>query len=89
MLTTVMVYLIVISMITFACFGIDKWKAVNNKWRIKEATLMGLCLIGGSVGGLLGMYIFHHKSRKPLFSIGIPVILILQIIILVIVYGRI
>ncbi len=72
------VYIIVISVITFICFGTDKWKAVNHKWRIKEATLIGLCLIGGSVGGLLGMYIFRHKTKKPLFSVGIPVIIVIQ-----------
>ena len=78
--TALIAYLVSISVITFACFGIDKWKAVKHKWRIKEAVLMALCLIGGSIGGLAGMYIFHHKTRKPLFFIGIPAILILQLV---------
>ncbi len=72
-------YIIIISVITFACFGIDKWKAASHRWRIKEATLIGLCVIGGTVGGLAGMYLFRHKTKKPLFFIGIPVILIIQI----------
>ena len=80
--TVSVAYLVSVSVITFICFGIDKWKAVNRKWRIKEAVLMGLCCIGGSIGGLAGMYLFRHKTRKPLFFIGIPVILILQLVLL-------
>ena len=76
-------YIAVISFITFAAFGIDKWKAASHRWRISEAALIGLCLIGGSVGGLLGMHIFHHKTRKPAFFIGVPAILILQAVLLV------
>ena len=82
------VYIIAISFITFACFGIDKWKAVNHKWRISEATLIGLCLIGGSAGGLTGMLFFCHKTKKPLFFAGIPVIFIIQIIVLAMLYKR-
>ncbi|MBQ9606010.1 MAG: DUF1294 domain-containing protein [Lachnospiraceae bacterium] len=74
------VYLALINLITFFCYAVDKWKAVNHKWRIKEAVLIGLCVIGGSAGGLAGMYLFHHKTRKPLFFIGVPAILIVQIV---------
>ena len=69
-----------ISLITFVCFGVDKWRAANHKWRISEATLIGLCVLGGSIGGLSGMFLFHHKTRKPLFAIGVPLILIAQIL---------
>ena len=71
-------YLLLINVITFAVFGIDKFKAIKHKWRVKEAALFGLSLMGGSLGGLLAMYLFHHKTRKLIFVIGIPLILILQ-----------
>lgn len=59
--------------------NIDKKRAVNKKWRIKESTLILISLIGGSVGMLFGMKIFHHKTKKKLFSVGVPLILVLQI----------
>lgn len=59
--------------------NIDKKRAVNQKRRIKESTLIFISLIGGSVGMLFGMKIFHHKTKKKLFSAGVPLILILQI----------
>ncbi|MBO5550598.1 MAG: DUF1294 domain-containing protein [Lachnospiraceae bacterium] len=71
-----------ISILTFFVFGIDKYKAVRHRWRIPEATLIGLCLIGGSAGGLLGMLVFRHKIRKPKFCIGVPLILAVQLIVL-------
>lgn len=74
-----MLYIIIINSIAFVVFGIDKQKAVKNKWRISENTLIGLALIGGSAGALIGMRCFHHKTRKKKFSVGIPLILILQI----------
>lgn len=74
------IYLIIINVITFFVFGIDKYKAVKNKWRIPEAVLFGLSLLGGSVGGILAMYIFRHKTRKLSFKIGMPLILIAQIV---------
>lgn len=69
-----------INAITFIVFGIDKRKAVNGKFRIKELTLFVLSLIGGAVGGLMAMYIFHHKTRKWYFRFGIPFIATVQII---------
>lgn len=59
--------------------NIDKKRAVNKKWRIKESMLILISLIGGSVGMLFGMKIFHHKTKKKLFSVGVPLILVLQI----------
>lgn len=73
-----MLYIIIINSIAFVVFGIDKQKAVKNKWRISENTLIGLALIGGSAGALIGMRCFHHKTRKKKFLVGIPLILILQ-----------
>lgn len=72
-------YLIVVNIITFFVFAIDKKRAVRNKWRIPEKTLMGLAVIGGSVGALAGMTMFRHKTRKLMFRFGIPIILIFQI----------
>ncbi len=76
------IYIILINLITFSVFGIDKLKAVKNKWRIPEKILFLFSIIGGSLGGLLGMYTFRHKTQKPAFKFGIPVILILQIVLI-------
>lgn len=76
------VYLIAVSLVSFALFGIDKQKAVHHAWRIPERVLILSAIAGGSIGALLGMGCFHHKTRKPLFSVGIPVILCLQVLIL-------
>lgn len=70
----------IINVITFAVFGIDKLKAVKDKWRVPEKVLFLLALLGGSLGALIGMYSFRHKTKKIAFKIGIPVILIAQII---------
>lgn len=72
------IYLIIINIITFITYGIDKNKARKGAWRIPEKTLIGLAVAGGSIGALAGMSFFHHKTRKPLFKIGIPVILIIE-----------
>lgn len=72
-------YLIGINVVTFLLYGNDKSRARRHAWRIPEKTLLGAAVIGGSVGALLGMSIFHHKTRKPAFYIGVPLILIIQI----------
>ena len=74
-------YLVIINVITFVIFGVDKYKAIRQEWRIRESTLLGLALIGGSIGGWLAMYIFHHKTKKVKFFVGIPVILAIQIVV--------
>ena len=74
------IYFAVINIITFAVFGIDKLKAIKDKWRIPEKVLFLLSVIGGSVGALLGMYTFRHKTKKIAFRLGIPAILIVQIV---------
>ena len=76
----ILIYLILINIITFMVFGVDKRKAKKEKWRVPEATLLLLSVIGGSIGALVGMRLFHHKTKKAKFRIGVPVILILQII---------
>lgn len=74
-----LIYLAVINTVTFLLYGIDKLKAKKNAWRIKESTLLGFALIGGSLGALAGMYAFHHKTKHLKFKLGVPLILILQV----------
>ena len=76
-------YLILMNAAAFILMLADKWKARKNKWRIPEATLLGSALLGGSVGALLGMYTSRHKTKHPKFTIGIPLILAVQIVALV------
>ena len=75
----ILIYLIAINVVTFFLYGIDKWKAKRSKWRISEATLLGLAVIGGSIGALLGMKVWHHKTMHKKFKYGLPLILIVQI----------
>lgn len=71
-------YLILINIITFITFALDKLKAILGKWRLKTITLLGLCFIGGSIGGLLSMHIFRHKTKVEYFTYGIPIIMVMQ-----------
>lgn len=71
-------YLIMINVIGFFAMGIDKWKARKQRWRVPEKTLFILSLIGGSLGTLVGMHMFRHKTKHWYFKIGMPVILILH-----------
>ena len=74
-----LLYLLLINAAAFLLMLVDKVKAKKNKWRIPERTLFGSALLGGSVGALLGMYTFRHKTRHLSFTLGIPAILIGQI----------
>ena len=82
LITYLIIYLIVINLISFFAMYVDKRKAKYGRWRIPEQTLFILALIGGSIGSIAGMYTFRHKTKKLRFSIGFPVILILQIILI-------
>ena len=73
-------FLCFINVITFFAYGLDKLKAVNHWWRIPEWVLLGLAVAGGSIGAYLGMMIFRHKTLKPLFRFGVPVIILVQVI---------
>ena len=77
------IYLIVINLITFFAMLIDKKKAKKGSYRISEKALITLVLLGGGLGGICGMYLFHHKTKKPRFYIGFPVIFVLEIIAIV------
>ena len=79
LLKLLLIYLILINAAGFLLMLADKYKAKKHLWRIPEATLMLSAAMGGSVGALLGMYTFRHKTRHPKFTVGIPVILVLQI----------
>ena len=75
-------YLVTINAIAFLLMLVDKYKAKKNLWRIPEATLMGVAAIGGSFGALVGMYTVRHKTRHKKFTVGIPALLIIQILII-------
>jgi uncharacterized membrane protein YsdA (DUF1294 family) len=81
-LKIILIYLAIINVATFLTFGLDKWKAKKSKMRIREASLLGLAALGGSLGALLGMRVWRHKTLHKKFQIGVPVILIIQILIL-------
>jgi len=72
-------YLVGINVLAFIAYGIDKWKAKHSRWRIPEATLLGLAVIGGSIGAWLGMNVWHHKTMHKKFKYGIPLILAAQL----------
>lgn len=74
-------YLITVNAAAFILMIVDKYKAKKNLWRIPEATLMGVAVIGGSLGALAGMYLVRHKTRHKKFTVGIPLILIVQVLI--------
>jgi len=82
MANALLYYLIVINILTFAVYGIDKWKAKQGSWRISEATLLMLAVIGGTIGALLGMQVWRHKTMHKKFKYGLPLILIIQIILI-------
>ncbi len=70
------------NLISFGLMGFDKQRAIHHQWRISETTLLSVALFGGSLGILFGMFVFHHKTAKPLFFIGVPVILGIQAVVL-------
>ena len=78
-------YLLLINAAGFLLMLVDKWKAKKNRWRIRESTLLIVAALGGSVGSLLGMYIFRHKTLHLKFTVGIPVILAGQCVLAVVV----
>ena len=77
-------YIICVNLLGLIYFFIDKQKAKRQSWRTPEATLFTIAIFGGSIGCLLGMYLFRHKTQKPAFFIGMPVILILQVLLVLI-----
>ena len=73
-------YLLAINVLTFVVFGLDKWKARRGRWRVPEATLLGLAALGGSVGAWVAMQLFRHKTQKKKFRYGVPILFVLQVV---------
>lgn len=73
------IYLAIINVLTFCLYGIDKRRAIHSRWRISEATLLWMAVLGGSLGAWLGMRVWHHKTQHKKFRYGIPLIIIAQI----------
>lgn len=80
--TILLIYLAVVNILTIIVFGVDKMNAKSNRQRVRIVTLLGLAFIGGSVGALIGMYGFHHKTKKAYFTVGVPLILLMQVVVL-------
>lgn len=78
----ILVYMLIINIITFILFSMDKLKAMQHRKRIRENTLLGLSFIGGATGGLLAMHIFKHKIRNPYFLYGLPLAVLVQILVI-------
>ena len=72
-------YLLAVNIATFFLYGIDKYKAKKGRWRISEATLLMMAVIGGSIGAWAGMRLWHHKTMHKKFKYGIPIIIIIQV----------
>lgn len=85
MLTVIWIYLICINLALFIVFGVDKKRAVTHRWRIPEKTMFLLAVLGGCPGGILGMLAFRHKTMHKRFTIGFPLILAAQIILIVLI----
>ena len=75
----ILYYLLAVNIATFFLYGIDKYKARKGRWRISEATLLMMAVIGGSIGAWSGMRLWHHKTMHKKFKYGIPIIIILQV----------
>lgn len=82
-------YLILVNAVAFVLMLIDKIKAKKKMWRVPERVLLGVSAIGGSLGGLLGMKVFRHKTLHPQFAIGIPVMLAVHVVLLVLLYIKV
>ncbi|MGL5649718.1 MAG: DUF1294 domain-containing protein [Clostridium sp.] len=81
-------YLILINIIGFLSMFIDKRKAIHHKWRIREATLLLIPILGGGFGSWIGMYIFNHKTSRIKFNLGIPIIIFAEIICIIFLFHR-
>lgn len=79
----ILIYILIINVITFFMMWFDKHEAKIGDWRVPERTLFLLVLLGGGIGGIAGMYVFRHKTRKWYFKIGFPAILIMQIVLVI------
>ena len=83
MLKFIISYLLIINLLGFLIMLIDKQRSIHKEWRISENTLVGISILGGSIGMLLGMSSFRHKTKHKKFTIGVPFILLMQICIVI------
>lgn len=81
--TVILLYFVIINIVAIVMYGWDKYCAKKNKWRVPELTLLMLAIMGGSIGALAAMKLFHHKTLHLKFKYGVPLILILQIFLLI------
>lgn len=87
-ITLLLIYFIVVNIIGLFLMGLDKYKAKKRLWRIPESTLFIVAIIGGSIGSIVGMYLFRHKTRHWYFVYGLPAILVIQIALFILIcYG--
>ena len=87
--TAVLIYLATLNVLTFVLYGIDKYKARHDRWRISEATLLGLAVLGGAIGAWLGIRIWHHKTQHAIYRYGVPLILLAQLaVVAFLIYSR-
>ena len=84
--TIIITYVITINLIAFFLMGLDKWKARKRAWRIPEVTLFLFAIFGGSIGSILGMFLFHHKTRNWYFLYGLPLILCVQLLLIYLIW---
>ena len=73
-------YLVIINVIAIVVYGCDKLCAIQHRWRVPEKTLLAIAIIGGSLGALFAMSLFHHKTLHLKFKYGVPVIMLLQVV---------
>lgn len=78
-----LIYLGFINLLSFLAFGFDKYRANRDKWRLKNGLLLGLSFIGGALGGIVGMKVFRHKTKKSYYKMGLPLMVLMQVLILV------
>lgn len=76
------IYSVIINFVSFAAFAVDKINACEGRSRIRIITLLGIAFAGGSIGAILGMYIFRHKTRVDYFTVGVPLIMIMQAVVI-------
>ncbi|MBQ3804274.1 MAG: DUF1294 domain-containing protein [Prevotella sp.] len=79
-ITLFLVYLTVVNIVTFITYGVDKWQATREGWRISEATLLWLVVAGGGFGALAAVWLFRHKTKHVKFTLGIPSIMITEFV---------
>ena len=84
----IFVYIVFTNILLFTLMAIDKQKAKLRQWRISEKTLFILAIIGGSIGGILGMYTFRHKTKHLKFTLGFPIIIVFQLIVILLFFNQ-